>query len=85
MKKAIGTALLIITINACLGFINSFSTVSMDWSLLFRFSAGAVAGVLIGTKLSEKIPGDHLKKIFGLFILFVSFFIIWQIFGAVRS
>ena len=84
MKKAIGTGLLIIAINACFGFLNSYSTISMDWILLFRFSAGATIGVLIGTKLSEKIPGDHLKKIFGLFILLVSFFIIYQVFGAVR-
>jgi uncharacterized membrane protein YfcA len=54
----------------------------IDWTLLIRFSAGAVIGILIGTKLSEKISGNYLKKIFGLFLLFVSFFTLYKIFHA---
>jgi hypothetical protein len=37
MKTAIGTTLLIITINSLIGFFNSYSSVLIDWSLLTRF------------------------------------------------
>ncbi|MBS1600383.1 MAG: sulfite exporter TauE/SafE family protein [Bacteroidetes bacterium] len=79
MKVAIGSALLIITINATFSFLTSFTTVPIDWSLLIKFTAGAAIGILIGTKISEKISGNYLKKIFGCFLLLVSFFIFYKV------
>ncbi len=80
MKMAIGTALVIITINAAFSFLNAYTTVAINWPLLIRFTAGAAIGILIGTKLSEKISGNYLKKTFGIFILFISFFTLYKIF-----
>lgn len=80
MKIAVGTALFIITLNAAFSFLNSFSTIAIEWPILIRFSVGAIIGILIGTKLSEKVSGNYLKKIFGLFLLFISFFILFKIF-----
>jgi len=80
MKIAIGTALLIITINALFGFLNSYTSVAIDWALLMKFSTGAVVGILIGAKLSENISGVYLKKLFGWILLFVSCFILFKIF-----
>jgi uncharacterized protein len=76
VKKAIGTALLIITINSLFGFLNSYASMEMDWLLLLKFSMGAIVGIIIGTKLSQKIPGDYLKKTFGWVILGMSFYIV---------
>jgi len=78
MKIAIGTALLIITINSSFGFLNSFDSVRIDWALLIKFSSGAVIGILIGAKISEKISGNYLKKIFGCFLMLLSFFILYK-------
>ncbi len=78
MKQAIGTALLIITTNSLFSFLTSYASVNLDWLLLAKFSMGAIAGIVIGTKLSAKIPGDLLKKIFGWFILSVSVYIIYK-------
>jgi uncharacterized protein len=76
VKKAIGTALLIIAINSLFGFLNSYASMEMDWLLLLKFSMGAIVGIIIGTKLSQKIPGDYLKKTFGWIILGMSFYIV---------
>jgi len=76
VKKAIGTALLIIAINSLFGFLNSYASMEMDWLLLLKFSMGAIVGIIIGTKLSQKIPGDYLKKTFGWVILGMSFYIV---------
>ena len=78
MKMAIGTALLIIAINSLFSFATSYSTLPMDWNLLLKFSAGSVLGILIGIKMAEKISGDYLKKIFGWFVLGISFFIVYK-------
>jgi uncharacterized membrane protein YfcA len=78
VKRAIGTALIIITINSLFGFLNSYSTMDIDWLLLVKFSLGATAGILIGTKLSQKIPGTYLKKVFGWCILSMSFYIVYK-------
>ena len=78
VKKAIGTALLIITINSLFGFLNSYASMEIEWLLLIKFSMGAVLGIIIGTKLSRKIPGDYLKKTFGWVILGMSFYIVYK-------
>ena len=78
VKQAIGTALLIITTNSLFSFLTSYSSMDLDWLLLLKFSLGAVAGIVIGTKLSAKISGDWLKKIFGWFILTVSCYIVYK-------
>lgn len=78
VKKAIGTALLIIAVNSLFSFLTSYGSMDMDWILLTKFSFGAIAGILIGSQLSKKIPGDYLKKIFGWFVLSVSFYIVYK-------
>lgn len=78
VKKAIGTALLIITVNSLFSFLSSYTSINIDWLLLVKFSLGAIAGILIGTKLSEKISGDYLKKIFAWFVLAISFYIVYK-------
>lgn len=78
VKTAIGTALLIITVNSLFSFLSSFSSMDLDWLLLIRFSLGAIVGIMIGTRLSRKIRGDYLKKIFGWFVLSISFYIVYK-------
>jgi uncharacterized membrane protein YfcA len=78
VKKAIGTALLIITINSLFSFLNSYGSMEIEWLLLIKFSMGAVLGIIVGTKLSRKIPGDYLKKTFGWVILGMSFYIVYK-------
>jgi uncharacterized membrane protein YfcA len=78
VKTAIGTALVIITINSLFGFLTSYGSMDLDWFLLVKFSLGAIIGIVIGTRLSQKIPGAYLKKIFGWFVLSISFYIAYK-------
>jgi len=78
VKKAIGTGLLIITINSLFSFLSSYESIDLDWLLLIRFSLGAIVGILIGTKLSENIPGEYLKKTFGWIVLAISLYIVYK-------
>jgi uncharacterized membrane protein YfcA len=78
VKTAIGTALVIITINSLFSFLTSYSSMDLDWFLLVKFSLGAIVGIIIGTRLSQKIPGTYLKRIFGWFVLSISFYIVYK-------
>jgi len=78
VKTAIGTALVIITINSLFSFLTSYGSTDLDWLLLVKFSLGAIVGIIIGTRLSQKIQGAYLKKIFGWFVLTISFYIVYK-------
>lgn len=76
MKVAIGTSLVIISINSLIGFFSSVNHLKIDWNFLGSISAIAIVGIFIGTQLSKKINGEKLKPIFGWFILIMGVYII---------
>ena len=77
MKQAVGTSLLIIAINALIGFTGDMIIgVQIDFQLLFSLAALASIGIFIGTYLSKKINGDKLKPAFGWFVLVMGIYII---------
>ena len=78
MKIAVGTSLLIVAINSLFGFVFSIgiSPQSFNWSLMLIFSLLAVTGIVIGSKLSDRISGETLKKAFGWFILIMGIYIL---------
>lgn len=77
MKQAVGTSLLIISINSIIGFAGDiFIGTAIDYGFLILISAMAFIGMLLGTQLSKKIDGDKLKPIFGWFVLVMGLYII---------
>ncbi len=76
MKAAIGTSLVIISLNSLIGFFSSMNTVKIDWKLLATISSIAIVGIIIGSQLSKKIDGKKLKPAFGWFILVMGIYII---------
>ncbi|MFT4030905.1 MAG: sulfite exporter TauE/SafE family protein [Siphonobacter sp.] len=69
MKLAVGTSLMIIAINSCIGFLGDLGQYPMDWPFLIRFMSLTLIGVVLGTGLSRRIPGHVLKPAFGWFTL----------------
>jgi uncharacterized membrane protein YfcA len=49
---------------------------TVDWLQLLLFTAIAVTGIFIGAALSDKIPGNYLKRGFGWFILAMGIYIL---------
>jgi uncharacterized protein len=76
MKTAVGTSLLIIAINSLFGFVFSIGHYTLNWSLLFSFTALAIAGVFIGSRIGLRMDSDSLKKWFSWFVLAVSVYIL---------
>ena len=77
MKTAVGTSLLIISINSLIGFAGDlFTKLDINWNLMLIFSALAIFGIFIGSATSKYIDGKKLKPIFGWFILIMGIYII---------
>lgn len=75
-KKAIGTSLCIIAINSLVGFSGNIGNQEINWTFLLSISAACVAGILIGSLLSDKVSSQKLKTSFGWFTLIVGVFVL---------
>lgn len=77
MKQAVGTSLMIIAAKSLIGFVGDMrGDEVIDWSFLATFSSIAVVGILLGSWLSKRIPGEKLKPAFGWFVLVMGTYII---------
>lgn len=76
MKTAVGTSLAIIAVNSLLGFVGDIFTFTINWQFLSIIASLAVLGIVIGTFISNYIPGKKLKPAFGYFVLIVGAYII---------
>lgn len=68
-KTAVGTSLFIIAINSLSGFLGDLFNYTMDWPFLLSITGLAIAGIIIGNKLSHKFSASRLRKTFGWFVL----------------
>lgn len=78
MKKAVGTSLIIITLNSLIGFTGDMQTIDIDWLFLLVFSLFTIIGILFGVFLSKYISGKKLKKGFGWFTLIMAIYIFYK-------
>lgn len=79
MPFAVGTSLLVVTINSVSSFLFHSSGGSViDWSIVTPFLAMAVAGALVGGRLVTKIPKRTLQLGFASLLLLVSFYTAWR-------
>ncbi len=78
MKKAVGTSLIIVTINSLIGFTGDMQTIKIEWVFLLIFTLISILGIIIGVFLSKFISGKKLKKSFGFFTLIMAIYIIYK-------
>jgi len=76
MKTAIGTSLLIISINSLFGFFSTSDLSKIPWPFILSLSAMALVGIFIGFGLARKIDGKKLKPAFGWFVLSMGIYIL---------
>lgn len=76
MKKAVGTSLVIVSINSLIGFTGDLQEIDVDWSFLLPFTVLTIIGILLGGYLSKFVSNERLKVAFGWLILIMSIYIL---------
>lgn len=78
MRRAVGTSLLVISMNAATGFAGYLGRVEVPWGFMAAFAAVAVAGILAGAWLVRFVPQRALRRGFAVFLLAMGTAILWQ-------
>ena len=78
MPVAVGTSLLVITMNSAAGLAGHLSTVPIDWTIAGAVTAAAVLGSLLGTRLTAQVDPDAVRRAFGWFVLLMASVILGQ-------
>jgi uncharacterized membrane protein YfcA len=80
-KEALGTSLLVIVMISASGFVGYLGKVEIQWGLVALFTALAVAGSFAGAYLVRFVPQVTLRKLFAVFLVLMSIFILYQYLG----
>jgi uncharacterized membrane protein YfcA/glyoxylase-like metal-dependent hydrolase (beta-lactamase superfamily II) len=72
MPAAIGTSLLVISMQSAAGLAGHLSGVHLPWTLTLAVTASAVAGSLAGSRATGRIHPDRLRRGFGVMVAAVA-------------
>ena len=72
MQAAVGTSLLVISMQSVAGLAGHLTGVNLPWALTLAITASAVAGSLAGGRLTGRIPAAVLRRGFGFLVLAVA-------------
>lgn len=78
MPAAIGTSLLVITLNCATGLAGYAGRVAVPWASAAVFTGVAIVGTLIGTTLVGTLPPIRLRQCFAMFLLAVGVFVLYR-------
>jgi uncharacterized protein len=72
MRRAVGTSLLIITINSLVGFASHATQESTDWNRLLLFTALATVGIWLGARNADRLPNRILRTGFAYGVMLLA-------------
>ncbi|WP_319433875.1 sulfite exporter TauE/SafE family protein [Mycobacterium sp. RTGN5] len=78
MPVAVGTSLVIISMQSFAGFVGQLSTEHIDWRLAAVVTAAAAVGALVGGRLVTFANPTTLRTMFGWFVLFMASLILTE-------
>lgn len=74
MPQAIGTSLLVVTINAAMALVARLGTAHIDWLVAVAFTVTAVAGVLVGGRIADRIDAERSLRLFAAGLVLLALF-----------
>lgn len=75
MSLAIGTSLLIISVNAVASVLSRSADLHLDWRIVAPFTAAAIISSLVGKRIADRLPGAVLARAFAVMIMGVGLFV----------
>ncbi len=74
MPEAVGTSLLVITINSVVALGTRLQTGSIDWATVIPFTLASLIGVVIGTRLARTKDSTSLQRWFVVLLVAVAIY-----------
>ncbi|MFC1464984.1 MAG: sulfite exporter TauE/SafE family protein [Candidatus Brachytrichaceae bacterium NZ_4S206] len=78
MPVAVGTSLLVIAMNSLSGLLGHLDGTALDWQLIALFAAAGIAGAFVGSKLTRLIHPDRLRQAFGVFVIVLAMYLLYD-------
>jgi uncharacterized protein len=78
IKEAVGTSLLVIALKSAAGFAGYFGQVEIPWGAMLTFTGVAALGIVGGAFLVRVVSPTSLQRAFGLFLVAMGAFILYQ-------
>jgi uncharacterized membrane protein YfcA len=78
MDLAVGTSLLIIVMNSVAGFAAHAGKVRLDYGVTAVFTAAAISGSLVATRLGHRVNAGRLRRWFAYIVFAVAAFVLTQ-------
>jgi uncharacterized membrane protein YfcA len=76
MPEAIGTSLLVISINSAVALATRLATTSIEWGVTLPFAVAAIAGVLAGTRAADRVDARRSLRRFAALLVAVAVYMI---------
>ncbi len=77
MADAVGTSLVVITMNSAAGFVGTAGHVAVPWQATAIVIVGAIAGITAGTFVGGRLSAKQLQRGFAIFLLGVAVFVVY--------
>jgi uncharacterized membrane protein YfcA len=76
MQMAVGTSLVVITMNSLAGFLGHIHDGSIQPLLILVFIISGLAGTFVGSRLAKYLPAKKLQTIFAWFVILLALFLL---------
>jgi len=70
-KLAAGSSLAVIAVNAVIGLVGQLRFQPLEWTSVGGFLLFAIAGMVIGNRVSQRLPEFHVRRIFAITVMIV--------------
>ncbi len=83
MRRAVATSLAVIVLNSAVGFVSYLDLLSaagatVDWGLIGTFALIGMAGSVVGSRVSARVPQASLRRGFAVFLVVMGAVILIQ-------
>lgn len=78
IHHAVGTSLVVITMNSIAGFLGHLDGLALDIPLLTAFIIGGIPGTAFGAFWSKRLDAAMLRKMFALFVIGLAVFLLYD-------
>ncbi len=80
MPIAVGSSAFMVGLTAAAGFAGHLTVGHVNWRIAALLSVAVFSGAQLGSRLSSRLQGKRLRKLYGYFLIAVGFFTFFKLF-----